>query len=116
MNFLMAFLIGGILCLIAQLLMDLFKLLPVHLVVIYVVLGSFLEAFNLYDSLIDLAGAGALLPISSFGHSLTHAALECALETNYLGILSGVFDLTSSGIAAAIIFAFFIALVTKPRG
>ena len=116
MIFLKAFLIGGIICLIAQLLMDFCKLLPVHLVVLYVSLGAVLEMFGLYDGLIKFAEAGALLPISSFGHSLTHAAVESSIRTNYLGIFSGIFDLTSSGISAAILFAFFVALIFRPRG
>lgn len=116
MIFLKAFLIGGVICVVAQLLMDLCKLLPVHLVVLYVVLGAVLEMFGLYDGLVEFAEAGALLPISSFGHSLTHAAVESAIETNYLGIFSGIFDLTSSGISAAILFAFFVAITFRPRG
>ncbi len=116
MIFLYAFLIGGLICLIAQLCLDLFKLMPAHIVVIFVVLGSFLEAFHLYDKLVAVAGAGALLPIASFGHSLTHAAVDAALKSDYLGLFSGLFDLTSSGIAAAIFFSFIIALVCKPRG
>lgn len=116
MIFLYAFLIGGVICLIAQLLMDVFKLLPVHLVVLFVVLGSILEMFNLYDKLIEFAGAGALTPISSFGHSLTHAAVDAATQNGYLGIFTGMFDLTSCGIAAAILFAFLVSLICRPRG
>lgn len=116
MIFLYAFLIGGAICLLAQLLMDIFKLLPVHIVVLFVVLGSVFEAFNLYDRLIEFAGAGALTPISSFGHSLTHAAVEATTEQGYIGILMGMFDLTACGISAAILFAFLIALVSRPRG
>ena len=114
MIFLYAFLVGGIICLLAQLCMDLFKLLPAHIVVIFVTLGSIFEAFHLYDKLI--AFAGALMPISSFGHSLTHAAVEAAVQSDYLGLFTGIFDLTSSGIAAAIFFSFVIALVCRPRG
>lgn len=116
MNFLFAFLVGGIICMIAQLLMDGLKLLPIHMVVLFVIIGSLLEMFNLYDLLINLSSAGALIPISSFGHSLTHAAVDVALNKGYLGIFSGMFDLTSTGISAAILFAFFIALICKPRG
>lgn len=116
MIFLNAFLVCGVLCLIAQLLMDIFKLLPIHLTVLYVSIGSFFEVFNLYDKLIDFGGAGALLPISSFGHSLTHAALEASSESGFLGILTGIFDLTSSGIAGAIFISFILALIFRPRG
>lgn len=116
MIFLNAFLICGTICVIAQLIMDIFKLLPIHLTVLYVILGSFLEIFNLYDKLIKFGGAGALLPISSFGHSLTHAALDATSSNGYLGILTGIFDLTSSGIAGAIFISFVLALIFKPRG
>ena len=116
MNYLMSFIIGGLICLIGQLLIDVCKLLPVHIVVIFVVFGSFLEFFNIYDYLNEIASAGSMIPISSFGHSLTHSAVENALNTNYLGLFSGIFNSTSSGISIAIFFAFIVALVTKPRG
>lgn len=116
MNFISAFLVCGTLCLIAQVLMDVFKLLPIHLTIIYVVLGSFLEAFGIYDVLIDFGGGGALVPISSFGHSLTHAAILEAQKNGILGLFTGIFDLTSSGIAAAIFSSFLVAILFKPRG
>ena len=112
----MAFLIGGGLCLIAQLLMDIFKLMPVHIIVLYVVLGAVLEAFGIYDMLVSIGHAGALVPISSFGHSLTHAAVEEASKSGILGLLTGIFDITSSGIAAAIFSSFLVALIFKPKG
>lgn len=116
LDYILAFLIGGTICLLAQLIMDKFKLLPIHLTVIFVCLGSCLEIFNLYDKLIELGGAGALLPISSFGHSLTDAALKGAEELGYLGLLQGMFNTTSSGIVVAIISAFVISLIFKPKG
>lgn len=116
MIFLYAFLIGGLICLVAQILMDVFKLLPVHIVVTFVVLGASLELFGIYDMLIEFAGAGVLIPISSFGHSLTHSAVEATLDKGYFGIFSGMFDSTASGISITIIFAFFMALIFRPRG
>lgn len=116
MIYIYAFLIGGLICLIGQLLLDVAKWLPVHITIFFVCLGSLLEAFGLYDRLIDFAGGGALMPISSFGHSLTHAALEASQTSGYLGLLTGVFDITAGGITAAILFAFFTALVFKPKG
>ena len=115
-DYLMAFLVGGLICLIGKILLDYFRLLPVHLVVLFVMIGSLLEAFKVYDWLIKVGRAGALVPISSFGHSLTHAALVESEKVGYLGILTGVFDLTAGGIASAILFAFIIALVFKPKG
>lgn len=116
MNFLFAFLVCGFLCMIAQILMDIFKLLPIHLTIIYVCLGSFLECFGLYDKLIKFGGGGALVPISSFGHSLTHAAIEAAENSGIMGLFTGIFDITSSGIAAAIFSSFIISLIFKSRG
>jgi stage V sporulation protein AE len=111
-----AFLVGGLICAFAQIIMDKFKLLPIYITSLFVFLGAFLDFFNLYDKLIEFSGAGASLPISSFGHSILHAALEKAEEVGYLGILTGVFDLSAAGIAASIIFAFFISLFFKPKG
>ena len=116
MNFINAFLIGGFICFIGQILMDKFKLLPLHVTVLYVVIGSILEAFNIYDYLIDFVSAGALVPISNFGHSMTHAAIHSAIDEGYLGLLTGVFNLSSSGLSFAVLMAFFISLIFKPRG
>lgn len=116
MNYVSAFIIGGLICLIAQVLIDKFKLLPIHITVLYVTLGAFLEAFGLYDMLIDIGHAGAMVPISNFGHSLAHAAVEEAKNSGLIGLLTGIFDLTSSGLAFAIISSFLAALIFKPRG
>ncbi len=116
MNYLFAFLTCGLLCLIAQLLMDTLKLLPIHLTVIYVAAGSLLEAFGIYDMIVEFGGGGALVPISSFGHSLTHAALMATKEMGFIGLFNGIFELTSSGIAMAIFSSFLIAVIFKPRG
>ena len=115
-DYIMAFIIGGAICMAAQLIMDKFKLLPIHLTVMFVCIGALLEIFNIYDKIIEIGGAGALLPISSFGHSLTDAALKCAKEVGYLGIFQGMFNSTSSGIIVAILSAFIMSLVFKPKG
>ena len=101
---------------IAQIIMDKFNLLPIHLTVMFVCLGAFLEVFNLYDILIEIAGAGAILPISSFGHSLTESALDKAKEVGFFGIFQGMFNKTSAGIVVAIISAFLMSLLFKPKG
>lgn len=116
MEFLYAFLVGGLICLLAQAIMDAFNLLPVHVTSIFVLIGSILNIGNIYDKLIEFAGCGASIPISSFGHSLTHAAITKANEVGYIGIITGMFDMTSSGITMAIVFAFFCSLVFKSRG
>jgi stage V sporulation protein AE len=116
MEYLLACLVGGSTCAIGQFMMDKFKLLPIYITVLFVTIGSFLEMFGLYDKLIAIGHAGALIPISSFGHSLTHAAVEGAMENGYLGLLLGIFDLTAPGITSAILFAFVVAVVFRPKG
>ena len=115
-DYLMAFLIGGAICALAQFLLDQFRLLPIHITVLFVVAGAFLELFNAYDWLIKIGRAGALVQISSFGHSLTHAAVERAAELGYFGIFVGIFDKTGAGISVAILFGFFVSLVFRPKG
>lgn len=114
MTLLWAFLIGGVICLIGQLLMDLGKLLPIHITTLFVLIGALLEPTNLYDKLIDLSGAGALLPISSFGHTMTHFALENS--STYLEFLSNILASTSAGISVAVVIALICSIVFKPKG
>ena len=115
MIFLYAFLVGGTICMIAQLILDLFDLTPGVITAIFVMIGSLLEFFDLYDKLIKFCGAGALLPITSFGHSLADGAYNRAIETNYFGIFTGMFDNVSPGISVAIILSVFVAVIFKPR-
>ena len=114
MNLVYAFLVGGLICVLGQILLDVVKLLPVHVTSLFVSIGAVLEPTGLYDKLIDFAGAGALLPISSFGHSMTHAALENS--TTYLKLLEGILSSTSSGIVVAVVIAFLCSIIFKPKG
>lgn len=116
MDYLLAFMVGGAICLVGQLLLDYLKLTPVHLMALFVVIGVILDGFGIYDKLIEFAGAGATVPITSFGHSLLHGAMEQANKEGILGIGMGIFKLTSAGISSAILFAFLVALVFKPKG
>ena len=115
-DFLMAFIIGGIICAIGQLIMDVGKLTPGHTLSILVVAGAVLDGLGLYEPLIDWAGAGATIPITSFGNSLTHGALAEAEKHGWGGVLTGMFEVTSSGISAAIVFGFIAAFIFKPKG
>ncbi|MCI6107159.1 MAG: stage V sporulation protein AE [Candidatus Faecimonas sp.] len=115
MLILKSFLFCGIVCMIAQIILDNTKLSPGHITSIFVVLGAFLDSFSFYDKIIKSVGGGALLPITSFGHSLIHGALAKANEYGIIGILMGMFDLTATGITAAIIFAFVFSLIFKPK-
>ena len=111
-----AFVVGGLICVVGQILMDAFKLTPAHTLSGLVVTGSILDGFGLYEPLIDFAGAGATIPITSFGNSLTHGALAEAEKHGLVGVITGMFEVTSSGISAAIIFGFIAALIFKPKG
>lgn len=111
-----AFVVGGLICVIGQLLMDVGKFTPAHTMSILVVSGAILDGFGLYEPLIDFAGAGATVPITSFGNALVHGALAEAEKTGIIGILTGIFEVTSAGISAAIIFGFLASLLFKPKG
>ena len=111
-----AFVVGGLFCVIGQLLLDLTSLTPGHILSGFVVGGGILGGLGIYESLIQFAGAGASLPISSFGNALVQGAMMEAARGGVIGVLTGMFELTSTGITAAIIFAFFIAIIFNPRG
>lgn len=115
-KFILAFLVGGGICVIGQLLMDLGKLTPAHTMCTLVVTGAILGGLGLYEPLIKFAGAGATVPISSFGNSLVKGALAEAERNGLIGVLTGIFEVTSAGISAAIIFGFLGALLFKPKG
>ena len=115
-SYIFAFLVGGIICVIGQLMMDVGKLTPAHTLSTLVVVGAVLDGFGLYEKLIDFAGAGATVPITSFGNSLVHGALAEAEKHGWVGVLTGMFEVTSSGISAAIVFGFIGALLFKPKG
>jgi stage V sporulation protein AE len=115
-SYLTAFLVGGLFCLIGQLLFDLTPFSPGHILSGFVVAGGILGGLGLYEKLIQFAGAGASLPISSFGNALVKGAMSEASRHGVIGILTGMFELTSTGITAAIIFAFLTALIFNPKG
>lgn len=115
MNFLYAFLIGGAICVIAQLLIDLTKLTPARIVVLFVCLGALFTAFGLYDKLVDFAGAGATVPISGFGYSLVKGVREAVAEKGFIGVITGGVTATAGGIAAAVLFGFLFSLLGKSK-
>ena len=115
MIFVYAFLFCGIVCMISQIILDNTKLTPGHVTSLFVVVGAFLDSFSLYDKIIVKVGGGAMVPITSFGHSLIHGALAKANSLGIMGIVAGMFDLTAAGITSAIIFSFFFSLIFKPK-
>lgn len=116
MVFVYAFIIGGLICAVGQLIQDFFKLTPGHITGLFVIFGALLDGFHFYDKLIDVAEAGALIPITSFGHSLSHGALASAKEAGWLGLSAGMFNLTANGIVWAIVLSVLIGLIFKPKG
>ncbi len=115
-KFIWAFVIGGGICVIGQIMFDVLRLTPAHTMSTLVVIGTVLGGLGLYEPLIKFAGAGASVPISSFGNSLVKGALMEAEKTGIVGVLTGIFEVTSAGVSAAIIFGFMGALLFRPKG
>ncbi|URN93053.1 MAG: stage V sporulation protein AE [Candidatus Pristimantibacillus lignocellulolyticus] len=111
-----AFVVGGAICVIGQLMFDVMKLTPAHTMATLVVVGAIVDGFGWYEPLVEFAGAGATVPITSFGNALVHGALTELFEVGWIGVISGIFKVTSAGISAAIIFSFLAALFVKPKG
>lgn len=116
MEYLIAFVAGGLICVIGQLMLDVAKMTPAHVMSTLVVAGVALDFLGLYDPFIDFAGAGATVPIISFGHALYHGAIAEAQREGWIGVITGIFEVTSAGISAAIIFGFLASLVFRPKG
>ncbi len=115
-DYLWAFLVGGLICVIGQFIFDLTVFTMGHVMVLFVVLGSILTGFGLYEPLVKLAGAGASIPVSNFGYVLTSGVVKELKMVGPLGALTGVFELAGGAIAAAIFFGFLFALLTRARG
>lgn len=115
MIFVYAFLFCGFTCLVSQLILDNTKLTPGHVTSLFVVIGAFLDIFGIYDRIVLYCGAGAIIPITSFGHLLIHGAMDIAGEMGAIGLAFGVFNLTSAGISVAVVVAFLLCLIFKPK-
>ena len=115
MDYLKAFLVGGLLCVIGQILIDRTKLTPARILVAYVVAGVLLGAVGLYDKLVDFAGAGATVPLTGFGNTLAKGVREAVKEQGILGALTGGLKASAAGIAAAVFFGFLAALLCNPK-
>lgn len=116
MIFLWAFVVGGLICVIGQLMFDVLKLSPAHTVSTLVVAGAIMGGLGIYQPLMDFAGAGATVPITSFGNSLVRGAMAEAEQHGIIGVVTGMFEVTSSGISAAIIFGMIGAIFFKSKG
>lgn len=115
MIFLKAFLVGGAICLIGQLLVDYTKLTPARILVTFVVLGVVLGALGLYQPLVDWAGAGATVPLTGFGNTLVQGTKAAIREDGLLGVLTGPLSAGSAGITAAILCGLIVSFLAKPK-
>ena len=115
MQYLWAFLIGGAICLIGQLLLSFTRLTSARILVLFVVAGVALGGLGLYQPLVDFAGAGASVPLLGFGNALAKGAIQGAKEHGVLGAFSGGISATAAGVSAAILFGWLAALLFRPR-
>lgn len=115
MEYLKAFLVGGLFCLVGQILIDRTKLTPARILVSYVVAGVFLSAVGLYKPLVDFAGCGATVPLTGFGNTLAQGVKEAIDEKGFLGIFTGGLTATAGGIAGAIVAGLLASLLFRPK-
>jgi stage V sporulation protein AE len=110
-----AFITGGIICVIAQILVDFTKITPARIMVIYVVAGVILGLFGIYPLIVEFGGAGATIPLSGFGSVLAKGVMEDVDKEGLFGVITGGVKAAAAGIASAITFGYIMAIVSKPR-
>ena len=110
-----AFVIGGLFCVIAQILIDKTKITPARVMVTFVVAGVIISALGWYQPLVDFAGAGATVPIIGFGHTMADGVRKAVDEKGILGIFTGAFTAGAGGITAAMVFGYLAAVIFKPK-
>ena len=115
MMFLKAFLIGGLICVIGQLLIDLTKMTPAKILVLFVCLGVLLGGIGLYPKLVDFAGAGATVPLTGFGNALAEGVREAIRKEGFLGVITGGFQACAAGVTVAMLSGLVVALVCRPK-
>ncbi|WP_090776184.1 stage V sporulation protein AE [Shouchella lonarensis] len=115
MEYIWAFLVGGAICFVGQMLLDIGKLSPVQVLVTLMIFGMMLDGFHLYDFLISVAGAGATLPITGLGHSLVHGAMNAG-NNGLFSISDGLFDMAAVTFVFSILFSVTVALLFRPHG
>ena len=115
-EYIMAFIVGGLICVIGQILMDLTPLTPAHVLVLFVVAGGILSGVGLYQHLVDWGGAGATVPLPGFGHALVVGTLEEVDKTGVMGVFTGALKASAAGITAAVVFGFIMAVIFNPKG
>lgn len=115
MQYVSAFIVGGLICVIAQILMDTTQLTPARILVMFVTIGAVLGAFGLYDKLVEIGGAGATIPLPGFGNSLAKGAIKGVDENGLIGAFTGGITGTAAGITASIFFGYLMAIIFNPK-
>lgn len=115
MEYLMVFIVGGTICMIGQLLMDKTKLMPAHILVLFVSSGVILTALGIYEPIVEIGGAGATVPLPGFGYALAKGVMKGVKESGLIGAFSGALEATSLGVGAAVIFGFIMAVLFNPK-
>ncbi len=114
-SLLKCFIVGGLICVIGQILIDKTKLTPARILVAYVTTGAILGGLGIYKYLVDFAGAGATVPLTGFGYTLSKGAIESVQEQGLVGAFTGGIKATAGGIAAAIFFGYIASLISRPK-
>ncbi|MCI5892639.1 MAG: stage V sporulation protein AE [Clostridiales bacterium] len=115
MDYLNAFWVGGLICVVAQILIDKTKMTPARILVLYVIIGAILGGIGVYDKLVDFAGAGATVPLVGFGNVLAKGVMKAVDQSGFIGIITGGTAAAAGGIAAAVFFGFLVALIFDPK-
>jgi stage V sporulation protein AE len=115
MDYIMAFIVGGIICVIGQILMDGTKLTPAHVLVLFVTTGAILSGLGLYQPLIEIGKAGASIPLTGFGNTLVQGTIEDIDKYGLLGIFSGGLRSAAAGVGAAVVFGYLMAVLFNPK-
>lgn len=114
-SLLKCFIVGGLLCVIGQILIDKTKLTPARILVIFVTTGAVLGGLGIYQYLVDFAGAGATVPLTGFGYNLAKGAIEGVKQSGIVGAFTGGVKAAAGGIAAAVFFGYLASLISKPK-
>lgn len=115
MDYLRAFIVGGIICVIGQLLMDTTRLTPAHVLVVFVTSGVVLTAIGIYEPIVEFGEAGATVPLPGFGYALAKGAIKAVKTDGFLGAFTGGIEATAGGIAGAIVFGCLMAVIFSPK-
>lgn len=115
MMILKAFIVGGLICVIGQLLIDLTKLTPARILVLFVCLGVLLGAIGVYQPLVDFAGAGATVPLTGFGNALAKGVKEAIQKDGFIGVITGGFTACAAGVTVAMLSGLVVAMICRPK-